>query len=422
MKKCRLVAAAVLAVMLFSLLVPALAAEVEPAVAEDAAAPVSTEPDAAQESETAEPDAAEEDDFFPVLDPEELSEMVADFMRQRGLKDTNFSMAYCYTGTGETWSCNGDTFWHGASFYKLPLMMYLSNKVATGQLQQTDQIMGMDISYIEMRALTYSDNNVSEKIITYCSADTGRDFRLVLADYADMTREELPADYLSRLIFSPNYMMNVLKKLYGDPDSYPNVIDCMLNAEPRHYFRFTLEGKYAVAQKYGGGSLDGVRYLHTAGIVYTPVPFFLVVMTRNATNAEYAIAGMAELMADYTLKLDQRISDHYAELERQAEEARRAEEEARLAAEAEERARLEAEEAARRAEEEARLAEEEARRRAEQERQQAEQEAARQEQEAEEHAGEVASFRLIVIILSAALVGLIVLSALRSGKTRTARR
>lgn len=418
MKKSRLIAAAVMIAMLYLLFIPALAADADPIDAEAAADADALEP----ETEADGGENEEEDDFFPVLDPEELNEMVAEFMRQRGLKDTNFAMAYCFTGTGETWSYNGDTFWHGASFYKLPLMMYLSNKVATGQLQQTDQVAGMDISYIEMRALTYSDNNVSEKIITYCSADTGRDFRLVLADYADMTQEQLPPDYLSRLIFSCNYMMNILKKLYSDPDSYPNVIDCMLNAEPYHFFRFTLEGKYAVAQKYGGGSLDGVRYLHTAGIVYTPVPFFLVVMTRNATNAEYAIAGMAELMADYTLKLDQRIRDHYAELERQAEEARRAEEEARLAAEAEERARIEAEEAARRAEEEARLAEEEARRQAELAREQAEQLAAQQAQEAEKQAGDTATMRMIVIILSALLLGLIAFSVLRPKKKRAASR
>ena len=418
MKKYRLVAGAVLIMMLHMLFVPALAAENDPVDPDAAADTVSVEADSADDAVV----AAEEDDYFPVLDPDELTEMIGEFMRQRGLKDNNFAMAYCFTGTGETWSYNGDTFWHGASFYKLPLMMYLSNKVATGQLQQTDKVEGMDISYIEMRALTYSDNNVSEKIITYCGRDTGRDFRLVLADYADMTQEDLPPDYLSRLIFSCNYMMNILKKLYSDPDSYPNVIDCMLNAEPYHYFRFTLEGKYAVAQKYGGGNLEGVRYLHTAGIVYTPVPFFLVVMTRNATNAEYAIAGMAELMADYTLKLDQRIRDHYAELERQAEEARRAEEEARLAAEAEERARIEAEEAARRAEEEARQAEIEAQRQAELAREQAEQLAAQQAQEAEKQASDSATMRMIVILLSALLLGMIVFSVLRPKKKRTASR
>ena len=418
MKKSRLIAGAVLFVMLYLLFIPALAAENGPADGDEPPAEAAAE--SAEAAAT--PEALEEDEFFPVLDPDELTEMVADFMRQRGLKDTNFAMSYCFTGTGETWSYNGDTFWHGASFYKLPLMMYLANKVATGQLQQTDQIMGMDISYIEMRALTYSDNNVSEKIINYCSADTGRDFRLVLADVADMTQEELPPDYLSRLIFSPNYMMNILKKLYADPESYPNVIDCMLNAEPYHYFRFTLEKKYSVAQKYGGGSLDGVRYLHTAGIVYTPTPFFLVVMTRNATNAEYAIAGMAELMADYTLTLEQRIRDHYAELERQAEEARRAEEEARLAAEAEERARLEAEEAARRAEEEARLAEEEARRKEEEARIAAEQQAAMEAREAEEQKNDAAALRTIVIVLTALLAVLTAAGVYRTVNRQKARR
>ena len=305
-----------------------------------------------------------DDDTYYVLDAEELSALVDKFMKERGIQADRFGVAFCYTGTGETWSYNGDMFMQGASLYKLSMNMGLAKLVYSGELNQTDKVEGMDIDYIEMRSLTFSDNNVSEKIITYFSNRLGsfRNYKLMQAEIAGADPDALPWEYYNSNFFSPNFNLGVLKELYAHPEQYPNVLDCLYNANPGHYFRMTMDGKYTVAQKYGGGS----GFLHTAGIIYTPTPILLVVMTRRVSNAEYAIANMATLMTDYALTMDKRIQDHYDEIARQEEEARRAEEEARLAAEAEERARLEAEEAARRAEEEARRAEEEARRAAEQ--------------------------------------------------------
>ena len=53
--------------------------------------------------------------------------------------------------------------------------------------------------------------------------------------------------------FNNRYMTSVMETLYSDPDSYPNVIDCLLRAEPTHYFRLSqsIDGVYDVAQKYG---------------------------------------------------------------------------------------------------------------------------------------------------------------------------
>ena len=309
---------------------------------------------------TPEPD----DDTYYVLDAEELSALVDQFMKERGIPADRFGVAFCYTGTGETWSYNGDMFMQGASLYKLSMNMGLAKLVYDGELSQEDQIQGMKISYIEERSLTYSDNTVSEKLITFFSNRLGsfRDYKLMQARIAGADPDALPWEYYNSNFFSPNFNLGVLQELYKNTEQYPNVLDCLYNANPGHYFRMTMDGKYTVAQKYGGGS----GFLHTAGIIYTPTPILLVVMTRRVSNAEYAIANMATLMTDYALTMDKRIQDHYDEIARQEEEARRAEEEARLAAEAEERARIEAEEAARRAEEEARLAaEEEARRAAE---------------------------------------------------------
>ena len=294
-----------------------------------------------------EPPLPEEEEPYLTMDEEEIRAMVEEYMEAHGVKSDRFSMAFCYTDTGESWSYNGDWFFMGASLYKLSLMMGLAEKVHNGELQQTDSIYGWDISYIEKRALTFSDNNVAERMIGYFG--TFRDYRLMQARFAGYTEDQLPYEYFTGNVFSANFMLGVLKELYFNQEKYPNVMECLYEANPGEYFRLSLDGEYAVAQKYGGGN----GYLHTAGIIYTPVPILLVVMTYRVPYAQQVIADMGKMMADYAVTMDQRTRDHYEELERQAEAERRAEEEARLAAEAEERARIEAEEAQRRAEEEA---------------------------------------------------------------------
>ena len=316
------------------------------AAASDAAAEAEPEAENSDEPEAEEP--------WPVLDEAEIRALVEGYMAEHGVSADRFAMSFCYTGTGETWSYNGDWFLQGASLYKLSLMMGLAEKVHNGELQQTDRIYDWDISHIENRALTYSDNAVSERMIGYFG--TFREYRLMQARIAGYTEDQLPAEYFSENVFSADFMMGVLKELYNNQEKYPNVMDCLFEANPGEYFRASLDGEYAVAQKYGGGN----GFLHTAGVIYTPVPCLLVVMTYKVPYAQQIIAGIARLMADYAVTLYQRTEDHFAELERQAEEARRkAEEEAeaaRQAAEAEERARREAEEARRRAEEEAEAA------------------------------------------------------------------
>ena len=300
-------------------------------------------------------EAAEEP--VSLVDTAELQQMLDAFIAERGIT-TTFSLAYCYTGTGECFYYNEDQYINGASLYKLSLVMGLAERVHAGELSQEDSVVGMPISYIESRALTYSDNDVAEALIGYFSPF--RSYRLMQASIAGIPEAELPEEYFSSNTFSARFMLGVLKELYAHEEKYPNVIPCLKEANPGEYFRRTLDGKYTVAQKYGGG--DG--YLHTAGIIYTPTPCLLVVMTHYVTNAEYAIAALAEMFADYSAGIDERLEREEAE-RRAAEEAERLrlEEEARRAEEAErlEREQREAEEAARReAEEKARLEAEQA--------------------------------------------------------------
>jgi len=88
------------------------------------------------------------------------------------------------------------------------------------------------------------------------------------------------------------------------------VADCLMNAQPGHYFRLNLGDEVPIAQKYGyyHDDEDGSDWTHTAGIFYTPNPFVLTVMTRYGGMGETIIGDLAALFYEYTRELDTRLA------------------------------------------------------------------------------------------------------------------
>lgn len=306
------------------------------------------------------------EDPWPLLDPAELSALVKEYLDAHNLNENNCSIAFCYTGSGESWSYSGDVFILGASLYKLPLMMNVAKKVWSGEFSQDSKINGYDISYIEMRSLTYSDNSISEMVANYFYPF--RNYRLMLSDIAGYTEDMLPREYFEDNYFSANFMLGVLKELYYHGEKYPNVVECLLDANPGEFLRQTLDGKYTVAQKYG--AIDNHR--HIAGIIYTPVPCLVVIMTHYAPYSRSAIGELGEILANYAVTLDKRSQNRHEQLRRANREISLALAEAQTKVLKGERDRFTAEENKHRAEEESRIAAE----RAEQERREAERQAA----------------------------------------------
>ena len=250
--------------------------------------------------ETAEPE-------MTIFDPDELQSMVDSFIQEYsgyGVKADNISFAYTYLATGETWFYNPDTWYYSASMYKVPLMMILAEKEANGELTQESDVKGLTLAYAEESILVYSNNDYAHLMLNYLGTDK-------------------------------------------------DIIDCLKRAQPTDYFHLYIDPELEVAQKYGSYK----EFNNTSGIIYTPNPVILTVMTSDLARAELVIGEAAKMFVDYTYTLDGKLNSYKEEKARAEEEAKQkaaeeaaaqAEEEARLAKEAEEKAA--AEEAARQAE------------------------------------------------------------------------
>ena len=295
-----------------------------------------------------------------IIDAQKLNEMTESFLSERGIDPKDFSLGFCYTATGDEWYYNGDEWFYPASMYKVPLMMLLSERVKSGDLTQDTQIYDKPVSEIEELILVYSNNEWAHTIRTYLGGD--EQWRAEAKKYASLKDDEYDPDYMDYCYFNNRYITSVMKTLCSDPDSFPNILDCLLRAEPGHYFRMSesIEGVYEVAQKYG--SFDdqlGQSFNHTTGIIYTPNPCIVTVMTCSVSNYEKVIADAAQMLTEYALSLDEQLKPYEEEKQAEEDAAKQAEEDA--AAQKAEQERLAAERVAAEKAEQERLAAEQAR-------------------------------------------------------------
>lgn len=297
--------------------------------------------------ETAEPE-------MTIFDPDELQSMVDSFIQEYsgyGVKADNISFAYTYLATGETWFYNPDTWYYSASMYKVPLMMILAEKEANGELTQESDVKGLTLAYAEESILVYSNNDYAHLMLNYLGTD--KEAREMYKQFSSLPDDYYDPDFIDYSYFTVRFMNDVMTTLYNAPERFPHIIDCLKRAQPTDYFHLYIDPGLEVAQKYGSYK----EFNNTSGIIYTPNPVILTVMTSDLARAELVIGEAARMFVDYTYTLDGKLNSYKEEKARAEEEAKQkaaeeaaaqAEEEARLAKEAEEKAA--AEEAARQAE------------------------------------------------------------------------
>ena len=341
--------------------------------------------------ETAEPE-------MTIFDPDELQSMADSFIQEYsgyGVKADNISFAYTYLATGETWFYNPDTWYYSASMYKVPLMMILAEKEADGELTQESDVKGLTLAYAEESILVYSNNDYAHLMLNYLGTD--KEAREMYKQFSSLPDDYYDPDFIDYSYFTVRFMNDVMTTLYNAPERFPHIIDCLKRAQPTDYFHLYIDPELEVAQKYGSYK----EFNNTSGIIYTPNPVILTVMTSDLARAELVIGEAARMFVDYTYTLDGKLNSY-------KEEKARAEEEAKQKA---------AEEAAAQAEEEARLAKEA-------EEKAAAEEAARQaefaaQQEAEERAALMEKIKAAAIVLCVAAAAVVIIVPVIKGRRKT---
>ena len=244
-----------------------------------------------------------------VIHPKDIQEFFDRYIAENNLSADLISVGYIYTATGERWYHNEDRWYYSASLYKVPLMMLYAEKEANGELTQESEFYGMQLSYIEDEVLTYSNNDIAYSMMLNIASPF--DCRDLFRSYSGLPDDYFSWEYRGYSYFSARFMTEVMYTLYSEPERFPGIADRLKNAQPGHYFRLSLEDcGIEIAQKYGNyRDEDGNDWNHTSGILYTPNPVILTVMTQYGGISELIISDLARFFYDYTLSADKELSD-----------------------------------------------------------------------------------------------------------------
>ena len=292
--------------------------------------------------------AAAEVSSAGIIDASELQKMMDDFVEEYGLNTRNrsISIGFCYLKTGDTWYYNVDKWYYSASLYKVPVAMLLAEREVAGEIAADtyyeNQYSSGDLETLERRSLVDSNNNTGHAMVEWMGGSYAGKCADQIIKFTNLPTSYFNQDFYDVSYYNVEFYTQVLQTLYNNPDSYPRVLDYMKQAQPGAYLRTNLEGTYEIAQKYGAfeevKSNPTKNNNHVGGIIYTPNPIIVTIMSVNMENFNKRIGDLGKMFADYALQLDSRLASY------EAEQARAQQEEAdRLAREEQERLRQEEE-------------------------------------------------------------------------------
>ena len=211
----------------------------------------------------------------------------------------HITAGYCNLVTGEEHYINGDEYKTAASMYKLPLNMYFTDLIQSGQLDWDSYYPNVTYEYVRDASLIYSDNDWSMFLWSSSVIGGYSKFRELTAPYMGVDLNDVPDNYYSDNIYTARQFINCLKLLYNEQDRFPGIIETMQQTEQERFFMLR-EPRFKIAHKYGYISENGHSFMNDCGLAFTSQPIALVMFTDNVDNAEELLTAYCTAVCEYT--------------------------------------------------------------------------------------------------------------------------
>ena len=159
-----------------------------------------------------------------------LDELMAQFMEENGLDETNYSVFYRNTVTQEEYRFNERWFAYGASTYKLPLNLYFYELENAGKIDP-DMVMtqgGARLPYVHEESIINSNNELTFSMISYLGGFEG--YKRAMLKFFSMPEEQIDPSYFYDHIYCTEMMMDVLQYLYDRQDQFPELMGYLKQA------------------------------------------------------------------------------------------------------------------------------------------------------------------------------------------------
>ena len=231
----------------------------------------------------------------------EWDELMERLLSDYGIKPESVTAGYLNLETGEEHFLNEDEYMLTGSMYKLPLCMYFTEHLASGDIDWS--LYESHFSYEEKRdnVLINSSNDDAGFLCDMIGGYT--EFRRLTADYMGVDPdEELRNINNYENWYTAREFIHCLELLYREQERFPGIIETLQKAMPDRFFKLN-EPRFKIAHKYGEYKdpvNGGPSCLNDCGLAFTRQPIAMVLFTKGQHNAEEFLSAFATAMCEYT--------------------------------------------------------------------------------------------------------------------------
>ena len=231
----------------------------------------------------------------------EWDELMERLLSDYGIKPESVAAGYLNLETGEEHFLNEDEYMLTGSMYKLPLCMYFTEHLASGDIDWS--LYESHFSYEEKRdnVLINSSNDDAGFLCDMIGGYT--EFRRLTADYMGVDPdEELRNINNYENWYTAREFIHCLELLYREQERFPGIIETLQKAMPDRFFKLN-EPRFKIAHKYGEYKdpvNGGPSCLNDCGLAFTRQPIAMVLFTKGQHNAEEFLSAFATAMCEYT--------------------------------------------------------------------------------------------------------------------------
>ena len=233
-----------------------------------------------------------------LIDGDTLTAFFDQYLRENDCDHENqlLSIAMWYPGTGEYWFYNPDEWMYGVNWYRLPVSMYLAEKVASGELAMDTVVNGITLEYAVTTALEASSNPSASSMVIYLGDYSGANCADLTRGFADLPDSYFTDEYYHDNGYTARLMLEITKTLYlGGPERFPLVEESMKKSMPDDFFKrdWNVSHSWEIAQVHSAywGEGAGDR-INCTGIIYTSTPILVTVMMKNIADLDI-LGGVA---------------------------------------------------------------------------------------------------------------------------------
>ena len=227
-----------------------------------------------------------------LIDGDTLTKFFDEYLHENYCDNENqcLSIAVWCPDTDEYWYYNPDVWMYGVNWYRLPVSMYLAEKVSKGELTMDSVVNGITLEYAINTALAATSNPSASSMVLYLGGNMTTNCADLTTGLSNLPESYFVDEYYQENAYTARLMLEITKTLYlGGEERFPLVEESMKDAMPDDFFKrdWNVGHDWVIAQTsaayWGDGAGDRI---HCTGIIYTPSPILLTVMMKNIADMD----------------------------------------------------------------------------------------------------------------------------------------